>query len=297
MALNVDYVARETGTNLVRNVGLTIATILTVVVSLVLVGAAFLIRQGVDNAFTTWRGGIELIIYLEPTATPQQTAAMRTSLADNPEVKRSEYVDKETAYKEAKKLFKNSPEMLSSIKPSDLPPSFRVVPVRGDVATVKVLENQYAKSAGVREVFSANDTIRTVQAIAGFISNLVVLAALILGMTAAVLILNTIRMAMFARRREIEVMKLVGATNWFIRVPFMLEGLVQGIFGSVLAVAVLVFGNNLFNSQLDKRGIKLLANFAVSNSDVTGISVILVVVGITVSVIFSGIAASLYLDV
>jgi cell division transport system permease protein len=297
MALNVDYIARETGTNLVRNVGLTIASILTVVVSLLLVGSAFLIRQGVDNAFTQWKGGIELIVFMEPDATPEQTAAVRTLLRDDPRVDTIRYVDKEKAFKEAKKLFKNSPELLQSVTPKDLPPSFRLVPQTAEIASVSALETKYSKSPGVKQVVSADDTIRTVQAIASFVSNMVVLAALIVGITAAVLILNTIRMAMFARRHEIEVMKLVGATNWFIRVPFMLEGMVQGLVGSLVAVALLHIGNNLFSDRLGANGIKLLSDFVVDSGDVTSISLLLIVVGVTLSMIFSGIAASLYLDV
>jgi len=297
LALNLDYVVRETGSNLRRNVGLTVASVLTVVVSLVLVGTSFLIRQGVENATLKWKGGIELIVFMEPKIQPEQRDALRASLQDNPEVKNLVYVNQRDALKEFQTLFKDSPEMVESVDESILPPSFKVVPRHPEAGAVTSLKEEYKGDAGVKEVVSADDTIRTMQGLTSFISALVFFAAFVLGITAAVLIFNTIRMAMFARRREIEVMKLVGATNWFIRIPFMIEGLIQGLLGSLLAVVSLRVLNDVFTDQLDDRGIDLLENFAVASGDVSGISIALVVVGVGVGVIFSGIAASLYLDV
>ncbi|MEJ7583049.1 MAG: permease-like cell division protein FtsX [Acidimicrobiales bacterium] len=297
MALNLNYVVRETGSNLRRNVGLTVASILTVVVSLVLVGTSFMIRQGADNANVKWKGGIELIIFMEPKIQPAQRDAIDASLNENPEVKDRKYVDQQAAYEEFKTLFKDSPEMVESVTPSILPPSYKVVPEHPEPGAITSLKEEYADDAGVKEVVSADDSIRTVESLNSFISAVVFFAAFVLAITAAVLIFNTIRMAMFARRREIEVMKLVGGTNWFIRIPFMIEGLVQGLVGSLLAVVSLRVLNEVFTDQLNKEGIVLLKSFAVDNSDLTGISIVLVVVGVGVGVIFSGIAASLYLDV
>jgi len=297
MALNVDYVIRETGTNLLRNVGLTVASVLTVAIALILVGTSFVIRTGVDRATTQWQGGIELIIFLEPDVQGPQRDAIRASLDQNPEVKDSTYLDKEGAFEEFKRLFRDSPETIDAVDPDVLPTSFKVVPVNPDAASVTSLEEQYENDAGVREVVSASDTIRTMQRLFGFVSNLCIVVAIAAAVTAIVLIFNTIRIAMFARRREIEVMKLVGATNWFIRVPFMVEGLVQGLVGSAAAVGAIYLGNNLLGDELSKRGVKLLSDFVVPSGDLGGLSIILLLSGVLVAVIFSALAASLYLDV
>ena len=116
---------------------------------------------------------------------------------------------------------------------------------------------------------------------------------------AGLLILNTIRMAMFARRREIEVMKLVGATNWFIRVPFMLEGLAQGLAGAIPAVvAVYVLYNRLGSaSSGTASSTNILQGLYVSSGEVFGISVGLLIVGCLVGVVGSGIAVTRFLDV
>ena len=117
-------------------------------------------------------------------------------------------------------------------------------------------------------------------------------------LAAGLLILNTIRMAMFARRREIEVMKLVGATNWFIRVPFMLEGLIQGLVGSGIAIGAVVTLNNFFESRLSNADeLVILQGFVVANSEVFGTSLFILVVGALVGTIGSGIAVTRFLDV
>ncbi len=297
MALNLDYVFRETGTNLVRNVGLTVASILTVAIAIVLVGASFVIRTGVANATLQFQGGIELIVFMDPDIRTTQREAIERSLDDNPEVERFTYVNQREAFEEFKVLFEDSPEMIESVEPELLPPSFKVVPVNPNAASVSSLADQYEGDAGVKDVVSADDTIRTMQELFRFVSVMCVVVAGVAAVSAIVLIFNTIRVAMFARRREIEVMKLVGATNWFIRVPFMFEGLIQGLTGSVAAVGAIYLGNNLLTDQLEKKGIALLANFAVPSGELFGLAVALLIVGSLVSVVFSGIAASLYLDV
>jgi cell division transport system permease protein len=112
-----------------------------------------------------------------------------------------------------------------------------------------------------------------------------------------ILIFNTIRMAMFARRREIEVMKLVGATNWFIRVPYMLEGLVHGLIGTGLAVGALFGYQKLTSSFIDERRLELLRGFVVNTSDVIGTSILIAVIGVLVGVLGSWLASSRFLDV
>ena len=135
-----------------------------------------------------------------------------------------------------------------------LPTSFRVVPVNPEIASITALRNQYQDDAGVFEVVSADETIRRMQRLLGFLSGMCVAIAVAGAIAAIVLIFNTIRMAMFARRREIEVMKLVGASNWFIRIPFMLEGLIQGLVGSLGAVVSIYIFNSLAHRPAERGG-------------------------------------------
>ncbi len=298
MALKIDYVVRETGRNLRRNVTLTVASIVTVAVSLALFGVALLLRQGVDNATKRWEGGIEFVIFMNPEASPEQLAAIEDDLLSSPEVNRVTFFDQDDAFREFQDLFAGTPEIIETVSPEVLPPSYRVVPAETNAALVEALAGQYEGKPGVREVVRASETIQTLEDITNVAKLAFFGAAGALLGAASLLIFNTIRMAMFARRREIEVMKLVGATNWFIRVPFMVEGLIQGVIGAGLAIGT-VFGiNELFDRWLSGgNNLQLLESFVVATADVWVVSIWLVAIGLIVGVVGSALAVTRFLDV
>jgi cell division transport system permease protein len=298
MALKVDYVLKETGTNLFRNITLTLASMVTVAVSLSLVGSAFLLRQGVDNATARWKGGIEFIVFMNPEATEAQSQAVAGRLDESPDVRKVSYVDQAEAYEEFKTLFAGSPEMVESVTPEILPPSYRVAPKVADAEVISALGQQFETQPGVREVVFAFDTVRKMTKLSNLLSTGIFVTAVVLLGAAGLLILNTIRMAMYARRREMEVMKLVGATNWFIRVPFMLEGLIQGLVGAGLAVAAVWGLNQFFEARLSgAQDLRIFQDFVVSSSDLTVTSLIIVVAGCGVAAIGAAVAVTRYLDV
>lgn len=296
--MKAEYYVRETASNLGRNITITLASIMTVAVSLALVGASLMLRSGVENATRRWQGGIEFVIFMQSNPSQEQVDAVRTDLEQSPEVAKVEYVDKKAAYEEFKALFADSPELVDSVDPETLPPSFRVEPVNKEVDAVEALGKTYSTMSGVNQVVFASKTIRLIQQLSSRLTvGIFVIAAFLLG-AAGLLILNTIRMAMFARRREIEVMKLVGATNWFIRVPFMLEGLVQGLIGAFLAIAALAVFKPFFQKWLPSaKDIPLVSGFQVSSGEMLFIFGTLGVVGILIGAIGAGIAVSRFLDV
>jgi cell division transport system permease protein len=297
--LKLDYVARETGSNLRRNVTITLASILTVCVSVGLVGASLMFRTAVENATARWQGGIEFVVFLDPDASQEQIDAVGRLLDESPDVNDFHFVDKEAAYEEFKDMFaEDSPEMVDSMSAEFMPPSYRVEPVDKDVDAVESLGSQFESQAGVSEVTFASETIRLIQTVSSRLTTGIFIVAAVLFLASGLLILNTIRMAMFARRREIEVMKLVGATNWFIRVPFMLEGLIQGFVGAVVAIAGLAVLRPFFLNWLpDSEDFPLISGFTVTGGELTGIFVLLGIVGILIGTIGAGIAVSRFLDV
>ncbi len=298
MAMKANYLVRETGSNLRRNITLTLASIVTVAVSLALFGIALLLRQGVDNATQRWEGGIEFVVFMNADASAAQLQAVADALDASPEVAKITFFDQDKAFEEFKDLFEGTPELIETVQPSDLPTSFRVVPSDTDPDAVEQLANRFETSPGVREVVSAQETIRNIESLTNIASFIVLSGSVFLLAAAAALIFNTIRMAMFARRREIEVMKLVGATNWFIRLPFMVEGMIQGLLGAAVAVGA-VFGANwaLDRYLSDRNSLQLLESFVVATSDVWRTSFLLVVIGVIVGTVGSAIAVSRFLDV
>jgi cell division transport system permease protein len=293
VAVKLDYVARETLTNLRRNLLMTSAAVLTVAVSLFLVGGALLLRQGVQNATLQWKGGVELSIFLKPDATPEQTDAVLRQLRAMPEVKRSRYVSHQEAYKEFKTLFAGQPDLVEAVEAKDLPPSYRVVPKAAE--QVEVIGEPFKGRPGVLKVVYAEKQIRTLLRVTSTVRWVILLIAGVLLLSAAVLILNTIRMAIFARRREVAVMKLVGATNWFIRIPFMFEGMLQGLAGAAVAFGVVWVGRDV--AQNAARKSQLFQQFYVSGSEVFGTGLFIVVVGAAIGAVGSAIAVSRFLDV
>ncbi len=298
MAIKLDYVARETTANLFRNVTLTLASVLTVVVSLTLFGSALLLRQGVENANDRFRGGIEFIVYLQPGSTEDQRASIRRDLEDNPDVERAEFVNQDETFEEFKRLFANSPQLVETVTPEILPPSFRVAPRVQDPEVVKALGDQFESKPGVYEVVFAFEVVQRIQETFNKIGVRFLAAAVLLLVAALRLILTTIRVAMFARRREIEVMKLVGATNWFIRVPFIVEGIIQTLLGAAVAVGIMTFLVRPFIDELSEdRVLPIFQGFVITDSNLITTNIFVVGVAVLIGAIGSAVAVSRFLDV
>ena len=295
MAVSVDYVVRETASNLWRNRLMTVAAILTVAVSLSLVGAALLLRQGSANATGTLERGTQVTVWMQPNANSQEIAAVKTELAQLNYVSQPcAYWDKTRNFAEARRLLPS--DVFQATTQSEMPTSFWCTPVAlSDAAQVV---HTFSGTAGVLSVTEPQQTIHNEETVIN-ISKWVCLAiAIVLIVSAAVLILNTIRMAIFARRREVSVMKLVGATNWFIRVPFMSEGLLQGFIGSVLAAVVVYFVYLFINHEGSGRTTSnIFTAMHMTGSEVLLTNVVVVIVGMAIGSIGSAIAIRRFLDV
>ena len=293
--LRLRYALRETGSNLRRNLLLTSASMLTVAVSLSLAGAAFLLRYGVDNATARWQEGIEFEVFLDTDATPQQSETIADELNGDARVERIEFVSQDEQYDLFKVLFADRPEYVEHVSAEDLPPSYRVEPREIDADAIRRLGDRFEGQAGVREVAFAEETVRDLLRVSSVTQSVIFGVAAVLSLAAALLIFNTIRMAIFARRREIEVMKLVGATNWFIRIPFMLEGLVQGLVGAGVAFATVYFLRGAAEEGV--RRIDLFKGFVVLGSQVATTGAFTLLLGAVIGAIGAGVAVTRFLDV
>ncbi|MDA2958143.1 MAG: permease-like cell division protein FtsX [Actinomycetota bacterium] len=300
MLARISYALRETFASLRRNVTLTAAAIVTSAVSLLLVGSTFLIQRAFDNLLTRWKGDVELIVYIRSDASVEQIKLVEDALRSQPsviDVDRLRYLDQAESYAEAEKLFAGDPGTLRLLTPENIPSQFKVVPIAEDSSLVRELGEQFRQLAGVKEVAYAQDVFDVVSRVSQFIRVATTAMSIILLVVAVGLIWNTIRTAMFARRREIEVMKLVGATNWFIRIPFMLEGLLQGLIGGVLACGGLWGLNSAWSGAVDDFNDTELAALVVSDGYVSGVMLVLLLIGALAGAVGSGIAASRFLDV
>ncbi len=296
MALKVDYVVKETATNLRRNLTLTFVTVVTIALTLTTVGAFFLTKAGLDRANVQFKGSVSLIVFMKPDAPQAQIDAVGRSLDQTPQVKSKRYLDHDAAFAEFKEVFADKPELTNGIAPADVPTSYKVTLKDGSSDVVLALKSEYEGQPGVLQVSAAAAAVKTQEQAFDTIRKVLLVIAIIVGISSLVLITNSIRIAMFARRREIEVMKLVGATNWFIRVPFMAEGMVQGLIGAAVGIAVVAGLKAWLLPPLVKAG-GTFNGFRVTGHDVLSASIYMVIGGAVVGVFASAVAATRYLDV
>jgi cell division transport system permease protein len=295
MAVSVDYVVRETASNLWRNRLMTIAAVLTVAVSLSLVGAALLLRQGSANATGTLERGTQVTVWMEPNANAQEISAVGTELSQlNYVTQPCAYWNKARNFTEARRLLPS--DVFQATTQAEMPTSYWCTPVA--LADAAQVAHAFSGTAGVLSVTEPQQTIHNEETVINVSKWVCLAVAIVLIISAAVLILNTIRMAIFARRREVSVMKLVGATNWFIRVPFMSEGLLQGLIGSLLAAVVVYFVYLFINHEgSGKTTSNIFTAMHMSGSEVLLTNLVVVIVGMAIGSIGSAIAIRRFLDV
>jgi len=296
MSVSSGYVVRETGLNMKRNLLMTTAAVITMMVSLSLVAAALLMRQAVNKAAVQWKGGVELSIFLQPDVTDNQRTAVGRELSGMQEVKKIRYVDKPAAYGEFKQMFANTPDLVNSLNVGDMPPSYRVVPTKAE--DVEAIGDRFKAQPGVKEVVYAKQVISSMLKEFQTRYNVARVLAFLALFGAGALIYVTIQLAIFARRREIAVMKLVGATNWFIRIPFMLEGMIQGVLGAVLAFGISYLFRNTIASLASSSSVLIGGNsLYVTSSEVFVTGIVILIIGAAAGAIGSAVAVGRFLAV
>jgi cell division transport system permease protein len=238
--------------SITANLSTTVAATVTVLIGMFLVGLLI--------AFGTWARSwsdhtkdklvVKVFFCTETTCdrprTDQQINSVRIRLESNPQVRSATFVSKEEALDRMKR---QNPELVEDLAFNPLPDAYEVQPVKGEY-TRQIAETLETKPAGVDKVTYGEKTANRILKVARVIEGLFLLAVVILLAASTLLIANTIRLSIFSRRREIEVMKLVGATNWFVRGPFMLEGLICGFIGSLFAVLLLLLGKEIALPQI-----------------------------------------------
>jgi cell division transport system permease protein len=260
----------------------------------VLFGGILLLSSAVDHGTEKWKHGVELEIFMKVNASRSDVEAMKSQLdTDKSLVKSYRYLDHNAAYTEFKRLFHDQPALIESTTPDVLPESFRVAPVTARLT--QQVEINYKTRPGVDKIVTAQQQIKNLLNATRWIRLIFFVISTALLLSSLFLIVNTIRLATFARRREIEVMKLVGASNWFVRVPFMAEGLVQGAIGAGLAFGFIwvlkVVISNVLNSQQT-----LFSTFRVTDSDAIGIGILIVVIGAVIGTLGSAIGLRRFLE-
>ena len=277
MPISPGYVVRETATNLWRNRLMAIAAILTVAVSLSLVGTALLMRQAVNNELVQLNQNVDLQVFVQPKASAAEVATLRTTITQTPQIRKVVYLDHEESYRLACRI--SGQTVCSVLNEQTTPPVFQCTLTNpgGAAAVASVLQHL----AGVFQVTYPSQAAHTLTAVSNVLQ--------------VVLLVIAIRMAIFSRRREVGVMRLVGATSWFIRLPFMVEGLVQGLIGAIVAAGIVLLGDLGIRTLI--RHFREFSSAVVPGHDVIITEILVVVMGALIGAIGSAVAVRQFLDV
>jgi cell division transport system permease protein len=240
----------EAWRSLAANASTTIAATMTVLIAMFILGLSI----GLGSWALSWSNHVkqQLVVHVyfctqlscgkDATQAQEERIGNLISPSNLPQVKSVKFVSKADALA---LMRKKNPDLTKQLPGNPLPDAFEITPKRGEDVELIATKIPSSNVTGVEKVSYGKKTAKRILRVARVVEIVFLLAVLVLLVAATLLIANTIRLSIFSRRREIEVMKLVGATNWFVRGPFMLEGLICGLAGSIFAVVLLVLGKEV----------------------------------------------------
>jgi cell division transport system permease protein len=246
----LSYTLREAFTNISRNGLVVLGAVLAVFVSLTLTFGTLVLGEVVRINTLQWAEDVRVSAYIRDDVSPSGIADLQTEMESWPEVDEVFFMSKTESLEEARILLANRPAALRVIEddPSIVPASLRIKPVDPD--DYQTIVTRAEAMPGLLSVESAAEAIDGMISLRDGLQIMSLFLAVALGIAAVALIANTIHMAIYSRREEIEIMNLVGASNWFVRTPFLLEGAFEGFVGAGLAVLVVVGGLRIASNQL-----------------------------------------------
>jgi cell division transport system permease protein len=292
------FFLREALRGLSRSSAPALAALLTVLLTALVLGVFIPIVQATTGTANEVRSRVVVDVYVSDSVTGEGTAELRRALMSTPNVESVEFISKAEALARAEeknpRAFKEGAELLGS---NPLPGSFRVTPEDPDRIQEIVdalAPNGRPRLEAIDEVRNREEETDKILSATGLVKGLTATLAALLVLASIALVANTIRLSIFARRREVEVMKLVGATNWFIRWPFVIEGIIVGFFGGLLAVLLLTVAKETLIDPLSE-DFALLA--APDTIDFPLLAALLMLACVVVSALGSGITLRRFLRV
>jgi cell division transport system permease protein len=299
-----NFVFQEIWVGLRRNLTMTVALIVVVAISLSLLGTGLLFVKQVDRTRTYWQSQVEISVYLcykgdiNPSChgaiTAAQLSSIEATLNGMPnDVQKVTYVSQQQAFTLFKSAMSNEQSLVSTVTASELPPSLEIK-LRNPSADYQVVASAVQGRAGVDSVIDEMTILQKFYSLLDGLRNGVVVVALILVVAAVLLVANTIRLSAFNRRRETGIMRLVGASNFYIQLPFLLEGVIAGLFGWVIAAALLIGVKSLLLNNLQQY---FSYNVGLSAGDLIEVIVLAMVIGVSLCGVTAFVTLRRYLRV
>ncbi len=240
------YVLKNTLLNMRRTPLLVFATIIAVLVSSFLVFTTLSARSIVENNTIRWQNGVHVVVFLDDRVTTTAHKQLEESLESYPEVRTVDYFSKLEAEEEFKVLFKDQPELLAEVDYEILPSSLRIN--LNDPSDYTLIIERLDGNPAVKEIRSSGEAIERLLSLTDTLVISASAFALLIGFAAFILIINTLRIAAFSKKKEIRIMRLVGASSTYIRLPFIFEAVIESLIGTSIAVgfgwAVIEYSKN-----------------------------------------------------
>ena len=240
------YVLKNTLLNMRRTPLLVFATIIAVLVSSFLVFTTLSARSIVENNTIRWQNGIHVVVFLDDRVTTTAHKQLQESLESYPEVRTVDYFSKLEAQEEFKALFKDQPELLAEVDYEILPSSLRIN--LNDPSNYKLIIERLDGNPAVKEIRTSGEAIERLLSLTDTLVISASAFAILIGFAAFILIINTLRLAAYAKKKEIKIMRLIGASSTYIRLPFIFEAVIESLIGTSIAVgfgwAVIEYSKN-----------------------------------------------------
>jgi cell division transport system permease protein len=297
------YFFGETFTSLRKNFLMFFTAISTVAITLFIVGFFLILVYDIQGVLSSIKSQVELAVYLKDNATDEFRNYLENEIKGWDEVSEVRFISKDQALERFKKENEGS-EILKEIQGNPLPASFEIrlkSPEKVEQVALRFMTKEGSYVDGIDDVIYGQNYVQKLFSITAITGSIAFLIILMLLMAAIVLIFNTIRLSIHARRKEIEVMKLVGATNWFVRIPFIFEGFFEGFIGSLLSVFLLYFMSNYLlirgeKAIIDTLHVKDLAILG-TNNIILYIYTGIVVLGGIIGILSSNFALKRYISI
>ena len=289
--MRAQFVFHEVWIGLRRNLTMTIALVVVVAISLSLLGTGLLFVKQVDNTRTYWQGRVQLSIYLctrssvspqcehNGAATAAERAEIETDLKNLPQVVSVRYESQEEAYSRFKQEFSQNQSFVNSVSKGDIPDSFQVK-LRNTQTDFPIVAQTVDGRDGVDQVVDDSSILDKFYKLLNGARNAVVIIAIILIIAAILLVANTIRLSAFNRRRETSIMRLVGASNFYVQLPFLVEGIIAGLFGWLVAAGLLIGVKSLWLDTLQQY---FPFNVQLSATDLVEVIVLAMIIGVVLT--------------
>lgn len=297
--MRASFVFSEVVNGLRRNVTMTIAMILTTAISVGLLGGGLLVVRLIDKMQDTYQDRVEVVVFMTDDVSANDTdcgqqpcASVMSALKSAEGVESVKYENREQAFASFNKVFESQPELKDVARAEAMPASLRVKLT--DQERFPQIQAEFASKPGVDSVVDQAEYLDRLFDILNGVRNATFSIALVQALAALLLISNTIQLSAFTRRTETGIMRLVGATRWYTQLPFLLEAMVSGLIGAVLAIAGLLIAKAAFIDRVMGPVLGTGIIPAVEWGDIALISPILLLVAGAISAVTGYVTLRLY---